>query len=107
MKAMDWRIFIPLVLVMGSLLLELRKGPRDLHRAPTGQTAYSRWTRIVGIGLASGCSFEILALLLRGKWTDPLLPLWLLPGTVGFSIWFHLSEVKKTRDELQGERTTN
>lgn len=91
---MTWWMSVAMILLLGTVLFFKRKRPRDLHRAPPGQTAYYRWTRTAGIGLAFGAGFEILAMLWRGQWTSQLLLSQILLGMVGLSIWFQLSEIK-------------
>ena len=92
---MTWSLLnIGFILFTGFLLFLRRKRPRDLHRAPPGQTALYRWTRTGGIGLAFGSALEILSMLLRGERTSELLLIWILLGMVGLSIWFDLSEIK-------------
>ena len=89
-------IHIAAILFLGSLLFVRRSRPRDLHRAPPGQTALLSWTRLTAIGLVFLASLHVVSLLHIFGGPSPAiasdLTFWLMLGTIGFSLWSLLSE---------------
>ena len=110
---MPWiLIHIAVILLLGALLFAHRNRPRDLHRAPPGQTALLRWARTAGIGLVFLGFIHVVTqlriygwpgecspsdLTVWGRCTGTALSFWAMLGVIGLSLWFILSERPRRR----------